>query len=375
MSKANPFLSLCERVRFCGDTCTVSQHTDASRKLREYAFKMRSRGLRVNPDLTPKLYEILSTTATKLNLSIEPEAYVLASSELNAYAPIFGVKDRPMVVLTSGVIELLKPLELQFVIGHELGHLGLGHPGVPEESRDENELEALKRISEFRAAEVSADRIGLIAIGSLSIAANVKIKLASGLTSRHIKPDVESFINQIEQDSEGISREWELYQIHPSLPLRLWALIQFTKTAAYAKLTGQGATGTSLEEADNMISDKLSQLGDGKLSKLEQRNFDYAMTWLGASLVFDDEVIEEDEEKLFISLIGEELAQKALHFAREYGLKPVLEKLKESLERLDLDDSRIKSKLLNTYEMFVQRVNILEDQPKAYSIIKSGLFR
>jgi hypothetical protein len=264
-------------------------------------------------------------------------------------------------------------LELQFVIGHELGHLGLGHPGIPEESREENELEGLKRLSVFRATEVSADRIGLIAIGSLSIAANVMIKLASGLTSSHIRPDVQSFINQIEQESEGICREWELYQLHPSLPLRLWALIQFSKTAAYAKLTGQGATGISIEEAGDMISEKLLQLGDGKLSKLEQKNFDLAVTWLGTSLVFDDEIVEEDEEELLISLIGEDLAQKALHFAKEYGLDSVIEKLKDSLQRLDMNDARIKNKLMNTYEMFLQRVNICGDQPKALSALKSFL--
>ncbi|MFC1738659.1 M48 family metallopeptidase [Planctomycetota bacterium] len=373
MPETNPFINLCEKVRFCGDASTVSNDADASRRLGEYAFRMRSRGLRINPALTPKLHEVLSKTATRLKLSTEPEAYVLANSDPNAYAPIFSAQDRPLIVLTSGIIELLSPLELQFVIGHELGHLGLGHPGAPEESRDENELEGLKRLSLFRATEVSADRVGLIATESLSIAANVNIKIASGLTSRHIRPDVQIFINQIEQESEGISHEWELYQLHPSLPLRLWALIQFSKTAAYAKLTGQGATGISIEEADGLISEKLSQLGDGKLSKLEQRNFDLAVTWLGASLVFDDEVIEEDEEKLLISLIGEELAQKALLFAKEHGLNPVIEKLKDSLQRLNMNDSRIKNKLMNTYEMFLQRVNILENQPKAYSVLKSFL--
>ncbi|MBN1803887.1 MAG: M48 family metallopeptidase [Sedimentisphaerales bacterium] len=373
MPDTNPFIDFCEKIRFCGDTGTVSDHAGASLKLREYAFRMRSRGLHISPALTPKLHGVLSTAATRLKLSTEPEAYVFASSDPNAYAPIFGVQDRPLVVLTSGIIELLSPLELQFVIGHELGHLGLGHPGAPEESKNDNELECLKRLSVSRAAEVSADRVGLIATESLTTAANVMIKLASGLTSRHIRPDVQSFINQIEQESEGISREWELYQFHPSLPLRLWALIQFSKTAVYAKLTGQGATGISIEEADGMISEKLSQLGDGKLSKLEHRNFDLAVTWLGVSLVFDDEVIEENEEKLLISLIGDELAQKALYFAKEHGLNSVIEKLKDSLQRLDMNDNRIKNKLMNTYEVFLQRVNILEDQPKAYSVLKSFL--
>ncbi len=370
MPDSNSFISLCEKIRFSGDVSRATSQADTSIRLREYAFKMKSRGLRIHPALTPKLHHILATAATSLKLPMVPEAYVTAEPAPNAYAPIFGARDCPLIVLTSGIVELLAPLELQFVIGHELGHLGFGHPGLPEENRYANELECLKKLSLSRATEISADRLGLIATKSLVTAANVKIKLASGLTSCHIKPDVQSFINQIEQDSEGVSHEWELYQLHPSLPLRLWALLQFSLTSTYAKLTGQRVAGMSMEEADSRISEKLSALGDGKLSKMEQKNFDLAMVWLGASLVFDDKVIEAGEEELLVSLIGEKLAQKALRFAKEHGLDSVIAKLKDSLQRLDMNDARVKKKLMNTYEMFLQRVNVLEGQPKAYRVLK-----
>ena len=118
-----------------------------------------------------------------------------------------------------------------------------------------------------------------------------------------------------------------------------------------------------------MISDKLAALGDGKLSKMEQRNFDLAVMWLGAALIFDDEVIEEHEKTMLESLIGEDLSNKALSFAEQHGLGAVLEKLTEALSRLELNDSRILNKIKNTYEMFVQRVNITEDHPKALSVL------
>jgi hypothetical protein len=331
---------------------------------------MRSRGLRVTAGLTPKLHEVLLATAQRLHLSVEPEAYVLPDPSPNAYAPIFGTQDRPLLILNSGIVELLCPSELQFVIGHELGHLGLGHPGMPENDHFNNELEKLKRLSVSRASEISADRVGLIATSSLVISANVKIKLASGLSSSHLRPDVESFLRQLDRDGDQSSHEWELYQIHPSLPLRLWALIQFSKTDIYARMTQQGMSGVDLQEADRVISERLAALGDGKLSKMEQESFDLAVLWLGAALVFDDEIIEDHEREMLKSLVDEELAQKALTFAEQHGLKAVLDKLNAALGRLDLNDSRIFNKIKNTYDMFIQRVNIAEDRPKAYSILR-----
>lgn len=102
---------------------------------------------------------------------------------------------------------------------------------------------------------------------------------------------------------------------------------------------------------------------------MEQENFDLAVLWMGAALVFDDEAIEDHEREMLKNLVGEELSQKALALAEEHGLQAVLDKLNSALARLDLNDSRIFNKIKNTYDMFIQRVNIVGDNPQAYSIL------
>jgi len=368
MCEVKSFFDICKKIRFGDDMLVVANNPDASKKLNSYAYKMRSTGLLITKNITPKLNEMLLSTSERLLLPSEPEAYVVSDPIPNAYAPVFGVENKPLIILTSGIVELLTPLELQFVIGHELGHLGLGHPGIPATEYNESELQQLKRLSLARAAEISADRIGLIATRSLMIAASVKIKLASGLTAKHLNYDVQAFINQIERDLKG-SHEWELYQMHPSLPIRLWSLIQFSKTSVYLGLTKQGKRGDNLEDIDAMVSKKLANLGNGKLTKLEQNKFDLVMTWLGAAMVFDDKVIEAYEEKLLINLVGKELAKKALKYAKEFGLTAVFDKLKSSLNELDLSDNRIKTKIMNGYKLFTQQVNIEGSFPKVKSII------
>ncbi len=373
MSEKESFIKLCESVRFSDDIYRCNEKPESMARLAEFGSQMRAKGVRVTGRLTPKLHDILKATYQQLQLLEEPEAYVIPDSTPNAFAPIFGIKERPLIVLTSGLVNLLKPLELQFVIGHELGHLGLGHPGVSGENHYKNELEKLRYLSISRASEISADRIGLIATRSLVIAANVKIKMASGLSSEHIVPDIQGFLEQLDRKDKGASQEWELYQLHPSLPLRLWALIQFSNTAIYARLTNQGIAGISLNEVDHMILERLNELGDGKLSEMEKNYFEMAVMWLGVALILDDEVIEEHEIKMLQALIGEELSRKAVSFAKQYGMDSVLSKLREALNRLDLHDPRIVNKIRNTYDMFRQRVNIENQLPKVYPVICSFL--
>lgn len=53
-----------------------------------------------------------------------PELYVIQGPYANAYT--IGM-DRPFIVLTSGLLDLMSEQELRFIVGHELGHALSGH--------------------------------------------------------------------------------------------------------------------------------------------------------------------------------------------------------------------------------------------------------
>ena len=117
-----------------------------------------------------------------------------------------------------------------------------------------SELVFLQEQSNRRFREISADRIGVLGSRSIDVAAKVIVKLASGLNDNMLQFDIKAFIDQLERDPEEMSRDWELDMSHPSLPLRLWALIQFSHSELYNSLTDRGRYGKSIESVETAVS-------------------------------------------------------------------------------------------------------------------------
>ena len=61
-----------------------------------------------------------------LNLPVAPELYVRQAASPNAYTMAVQGQ-RPFVVVTTALLDLLEPREVQAVIAHELGHLKCEH--------------------------------------------------------------------------------------------------------------------------------------------------------------------------------------------------------------------------------------------------------
>ncbi len=106
---------------------------------------------------------------------------------MNAYT--FGMVEPQVVVVYAGVFSIMDADELRFIIGHELGHIRLGHTwlnslvggmaGIPSPY-----VAAILLYIAFRwwnrACEYSADRAGLLACGKPEKAASALIKLVGG---------------------------------------------------------------------------------------------------------------------------------------------------------------------------------------------------
>ena len=72
------------------------------------------------------LHHYVRDAAYVLDLPEVPELYVVQDPQPGLMA--VG-SDRPFVVMTSGMFDLLDPAERRFVIGHEVGHILSGHAG------------------------------------------------------------------------------------------------------------------------------------------------------------------------------------------------------------------------------------------------------
>src|SRR5687768_6615234 len=85
----------------------------------------------------------------------------------------------PAVRFSSTLVDILDEEEFCFVVGHELGHFLLRHTAGLHGSTESLELFMLQR-----AQEISADRLGMVACGSLDVAIKALKKTISGLNNK-----------------------------------------------------------------------------------------------------------------------------------------------------------------------------------------------
>jgi Zn-dependent protease with chaperone function len=199
------------------------------------AFKIDERQTPELWGITRQCEALLKTTST--------EYFVTRNSALNAYT--FGLSSPQVVVLYSSLFQVMDQDELRFIIGHELGHIALGHTwlntlvggmaGIPGASI----LSAVLRLAFLswnRACELSADRAGLLACGRPEKAITALIKLVAGPTG-HTQAGLELAYHQIDAEDDTV---WgslnEALGTHPMLIRRITELRRFAASNQYRRL-------------------------------------------------------------------------------------------------------------------------------------------
>lgn len=163
--------------------------------------------VRVDHRQFPDVYRAYADAAAALDVRDLPELYVLADPIAQAMA--IGI-DRPIIVVTSGLLDLTDPEELRFVLGHELGHVLSGHALYTTMLLQLMRLSGtlswlsvaalglravLAALHEWaRKAELSSDRAGLLAVQDPAVAQRVHMKLAGG--GRLAELDIVAFQSQ-----------------------------------------------------------------------------------------------------------------------------------------------------------------------------------
>jgi hypothetical protein len=194
--------------------------------------RLLSQAVRVNVKLLPNVARSFARLARYVEGGKELEAYVFAEPEINAF--VAEGRSHLLVGVSSGAIATLSSEELEFVLGHELGHAVYGHLDVAAGYLVDHcnlDLERSHLVRSFqRAAEVSADRAGLVCCGSLEVAANAIFKTLCGLEIPGHRVDPAELASQWDHLLEellddGRRDQWQLS--HPFPPLRMRALLSF----------------------------------------------------------------------------------------------------------------------------------------------------
>jgi Zn-dependent protease with chaperone function len=191
---------------------------------------------------SPALAGIVARVVARLRPT-PVEAFVAPNALLNAYT--FGITPPNVLVLHSGLLDVMDADEMRFIVGHELGHVRLGHTrlnsligglaGIPS-PLGASALLALAFLWWNRACEYSSDRAGLLACGQLDKATSALVKLAAGSEATS-QSGMERALRQIEaQDDTAAGSLGEALSTHPIMVRRIEQLRRYAGSREYAEL-------------------------------------------------------------------------------------------------------------------------------------------
>jgi Zn-dependent protease with chaperone function len=199
----------------------------------------------VTENSAPGLTRLFQESAARLKPG-PLQAFVVPSRQLNAYT--FGLDDPKVVVLYSALLDVMDADELRFIIGHEMGHVALGHTrlnslvgglaGIPSSS-----LASAVLVTVFlwwnRTCEFSADRAGLLAVGRPEKAVTALIKLIAGPSGKTAH-GLELAYQRIDaEDDTWLGSLQETFASHPMLIRRINALRQWASSEQYRRLQAE----------------------------------------------------------------------------------------------------------------------------------------
>jgi Zn-dependent protease with chaperone function len=189
---------------------------------------IRGNGVKLSAEQLPDIYAKVVAAAERFELPKIPDAYVMqAGGALNAFATKFI--GRNFIVVYADLLEACSEegKEADMIIGHEVGHLALGHLKWLFFLTPARILPWLGA-AYSRACEYSCDRCGFEMTGELKGACTgLAILAAGGKLARRM--NLKAFVAQVRELSGFWSSIYELTASHPYLAKRVAALINWKK--------------------------------------------------------------------------------------------------------------------------------------------------
>jgi Zn-dependent protease with chaperone function len=209
---------------------------------RQHHMELMQDSMGVSSTSAPNLFQIITDCAKRLHPG-RLEAFVTPKNELNAYT--FGISDPKTVVIYSAVLQIMDEDEIAFVVGHEMGHIALGHTwlntilggiaGIPA-SYGASAILALVFRSWNRMCEYSADRAGVLACGKPDKAISALLKLVSGKKTL-TQADMGRLLQLVDQEDDSLAGQLnEMLSDHPMTIKRIEQIKKYIRTREYVDL-------------------------------------------------------------------------------------------------------------------------------------------
>lgn len=215
------------------------------------AIEYSGNGLNINKSTFPKLNLALNQAVRILDIDVFPAF----STEWHYAINAFSVGDQnKRLILLSGAVDLLSDDELQFILGHELGHMKCNHmpylmlteslyTPITNTAMGNLILSTIKMplMNWYRIADFTADRVGLLCCQDIRVALSTMIKMAGLPKSYYGQIDINSFIFQARDFKVNFSTNLDKVMkfisnngtFHPWLVLRASELLDWYESGVY----------------------------------------------------------------------------------------------------------------------------------------------
>ncbi len=218
---------------------------------RIYTIQYTGSNLKVTKENYPQIYQYLEDACKILDLKDIPDLYIEWSYNINACT--IGAEN-PIIILTSGLIDLCTDEEIMFIIGHEVGHIKSNHmlyhmmaqvinyfiDATPGGTLVAGSLQyALYYWS--RMSEFTADRAGLLCCQNPEAMARAFIKMAGLPLKEFNNISTETFLQQARDfkmlDYDGMNKVVKFLSIadetHPWTVMRSAELLKWIEGGEY----------------------------------------------------------------------------------------------------------------------------------------------
>lgn len=211
-----------------------------------------SSSVKVSETTNPEIYYVIKDCSEKLNIPIPYT--VISSSVKGINAQTAGTDEFAFIAVSSLLTALFNEDEQKFVLGHECGHIALGHVVYHTAISTIGTLGSLVPIvgnvlastiqfplnAWSRRSEISADRAGLICCGDLRTAKRSLLRLEAGFMSVD-NIDIDEYLDNSMKfrKNNSLGKFTELFNEHPIIPKRIEALELFANSKKYYRCSGK----------------------------------------------------------------------------------------------------------------------------------------
>lgn len=287
------------------------QQRQQDRGMRERLLK---EGIRLTDRLSPRIYRLFDEICHALDIEAKPEIFCLSNPEINAFAMLDMQESGTysLIGVTSGSLEKLSDPELKSILGHEMGHFLYGNNrlnALLSQDQNNRSITVLPPLGESlflrwrKKAEVSGDRVGLLASRDFQASAISLMKATFGLSEKNLNLDIEALLSQVDEIKGHPELMEETFASHPVLPIRLKALEIFSRSQK-AKRHGYPTTGKLLD--DDALENGVDELINLTRRYPFRREHEAVMRMValgGALLLAADKDISDDEVKVLIHIL------------------------------------------------------------------------